>query len=88
MSLFDDPIREEDMVWSRECALCDHACLEREWLCDCCQQIDRPSAVRYCLGEIESNVVRPLLPPHWPELARGQVTRDHHLTVELEVNRR
>jgi len=93
MTLFDDPIREEDqiirargrVVWSRQCALCDHACIEREWICDCCQQISRAGAESYCLGALEANILRPLLPPHWPEHARGYIAADHELRVELEV---
>lgn len=89
MSLFDHPIRDHDggdrtrVVWSRQCALCDHACLEREWLCDCCQQLDRDEH-RACLGRIEGNQVRPLLPPHWPPHARRYADAHHRVTVKLE----
>jgi hypothetical protein len=86
--LFDDPIREgtradelRAFVLVRQCALCAHGCLDHHWVCSCCQDIERPGGA--CPGGRESNLRRPLLPPHWPKHARAAGASSDHLTVSI-----
>jgi hypothetical protein len=80
--LFSDPVRDNPenptAMLSRQCALCTHACLEFEWLCTCCRQIDRHAAQLCGTDTREAYTQRPLLPPHWPAHARVRLV----VTVE------
>lgn len=82
MGLLDEPVRWRDRPVDdggrflvRQCALCDHGCLEFEWLCACCNDIDRrPRGVDgECGGAREAHMHRPLLPPHLPRHARVEI---------------
>jgi hypothetical protein len=50
-------------------------------VCSCCQDIERPAGA--CPGGRESNLRRPLLPPHWPKHARAAGASSDHLTVSI-----
>jgi hypothetical protein len=77
---YHDPLPDgRAFLLTRQCALCDHACLEHEWHCACCGQIDHVPHIAHCSGGRSRNrVYGPLLPPHvpphvWPVLRLADV---------------